>query len=128
MLESASLRPVIVEDDAFVGALCGVFEGVVVRERAVLAGGDAAADGFDVDLPARTSVSIPIADGHTALVHGVTGALLVGGDAKPIAARQCAVLSREGDVVMATGAVPGRALLLAGKPFGEPIVCTMVRL
>ena len=77
---------------------------------------------FDVDLPARTSVSIPIADGHTALVHGVTGALLVGREAKPIAARQCAVLSRDGDVVVATGSEAGRALLLAGKPFGETIV------
>ena len=67
-------------------------------------------------------MSIPIADGHTALVHGVTGALLVGREAKPIAARQCAVLSRDGDVVVATGSEAGRALLLAGKPFGEPIV------
>ncbi|MEO6593288.1 MAG: DapH/DapD/GlmU-related protein, partial [Planctomycetota bacterium] len=31
--------PVVIEDDVFVGGLCGVFEGVVVRERAVLAAG-----------------------------------------------------------------------------------------
>ncbi len=39
VLEPPQATPVIVEDGAFVGALCGLFEGVVVRERAVLAPG-----------------------------------------------------------------------------------------
>ena len=39
VLEPAGARPVVVEDEAFVGALAGVFEGVVVRRRAVLAAG-----------------------------------------------------------------------------------------
>ena len=39
VLEPINARPVVVEDDVFVGALCGVFEGVIVRERAVLASG-----------------------------------------------------------------------------------------
>jgi 2,3,4,5-tetrahydropyridine-2-carboxylate N-succinyltransferase len=39
VLEPAGARPVIVEDDAFVGGLAGVFEGVRVRRRAVLASG-----------------------------------------------------------------------------------------
>jgi 2,3,4,5-tetrahydropyridine-2-carboxylate N-succinyltransferase len=39
VLEPSGARPVIVEDEAFVGGLCGVFEGVVVRRRAVLAAG-----------------------------------------------------------------------------------------
>jgi 2,3,4,5-tetrahydropyridine-2-carboxylate N-succinyltransferase len=39
VLEPAGARPVVVEDDAFVGALAGVFEGVVVRRGAVLAAG-----------------------------------------------------------------------------------------
>ena len=39
VLEPASAMPVVVEDDVFVGALAGVFEGVVVRARAVLASG-----------------------------------------------------------------------------------------
>ena len=39
VLEPAGARPVIVEDEAFVGGLCGVFEGVLVRRRAVLAAG-----------------------------------------------------------------------------------------
>lgn len=39
VLEPVNASPVILEDDVFAGALVGVFEGVVVRERAVLAAG-----------------------------------------------------------------------------------------
>lgn len=39
VLEPAGARPVVVEDECFVGALCGLFEGVVLRRRAVLAPG-----------------------------------------------------------------------------------------
>jgi 2,3,4,5-tetrahydropyridine-2-carboxylate N-succinyltransferase len=39
VLEPAGAVPVVVEDDAFVGGLCGLFEGVIVRKRAVLAPG-----------------------------------------------------------------------------------------
>ena len=39
VLEPINQSPVVVEDEVFIGALCGVFEGFVVRERAVLAAG-----------------------------------------------------------------------------------------
>lgn len=39
VLEPAGARPVIVEDDAFIGAGCGLFEGVLVGRSAVLAAG-----------------------------------------------------------------------------------------
>ena len=39
VLEPVGATPVIVEDDAFIGAQCGLYEGVVVGERAVLAPG-----------------------------------------------------------------------------------------
>ena len=39
VLEPGGARPVVVEDDAFVGAQCGLYEGVVVRSGAVLAPG-----------------------------------------------------------------------------------------
>ena len=39
VLEPAGAVPVVVEDDAFVGGLCGLFEGVIIRRRAVLAPG-----------------------------------------------------------------------------------------
>ena len=39
VLEPPGALPVIVEDEAFIGGNCGVYEGVVVQERAVLAPG-----------------------------------------------------------------------------------------
>lgn len=39
VLEPAGARPVVVEDDVFVGGLVGLFEGILVRRRAVLASG-----------------------------------------------------------------------------------------
>ncbi|WP_151526746.1 2,3,4,5-tetrahydropyridine-2,6-dicarboxylate N-succinyltransferase [Serinicoccus kebangsaanensis] len=39
VLEPIGARPVVVEDDVFVGAQCGLYEGVVVRRGAVLAPG-----------------------------------------------------------------------------------------
>jgi 2,3,4,5-tetrahydropyridine-2-carboxylate N-succinyltransferase len=39
VLEPVGARPVIVEDDVFVGAQCGLFEGVLVGRRAVLGAG-----------------------------------------------------------------------------------------
>jgi len=39
VLEPVGELPVIVEDDVFVGGNCGIYEGAIVRERAVLAAG-----------------------------------------------------------------------------------------
>lgn len=39
VLEPARAMPVIIEDDVIVGGNCGVYEGTIVRERAVLATG-----------------------------------------------------------------------------------------
>ena len=39
VLEPANARPVVVEDEAFVGGNCGIYEGVIVRRGAVLAAG-----------------------------------------------------------------------------------------
>ena len=39
VLEPAGARPVIIEDDVMIGGNCGVYEGVMVRERAVLGSG-----------------------------------------------------------------------------------------
>src|SRR5947208_15448775 len=39
VLEPPGALPVVVEDDAFIGGNCGVYEGVLVQSRAVLAPG-----------------------------------------------------------------------------------------
>ncbi len=45
VLEPANARPVILEDEVFVGGNCGVYEGVLVRRGAVLAAGTILASG-----------------------------------------------------------------------------------
>lgn len=39
VLEPAGANPVIIEDDVMIGGNCGIYEGVIVRKRAVLASG-----------------------------------------------------------------------------------------
>ncbi len=39
VLEPAGARPVIIEDDVMVGGNCGIYEGVMIRKRAVLGSG-----------------------------------------------------------------------------------------
>lgn len=39
VLEPAGARPVIIEDDVMIGGNCGVYEGVMIRRRAVLGSG-----------------------------------------------------------------------------------------
>jgi len=39
VLEPAGARPVIIEDNVMIGGNCGIYEGVMIRERAVLASG-----------------------------------------------------------------------------------------
>lgn len=39
VLEPIGSRPVIIEDDVFIGGNCGIYEGVLVRKRAVIASG-----------------------------------------------------------------------------------------
>jgi len=52
VLEPVGELPVIVEDDVLIGGNCGVYEGTIVRERAVLASGVVLTGGTPVyDLP-----------------------------------------------------------------------------
>ncbi len=39
VLEPIGANPVIIEDDVFIGGNCGVYEGVIVKKRAILAAG-----------------------------------------------------------------------------------------
>jgi 2,3,4,5-tetrahydropyridine-2-carboxylate N-succinyltransferase len=39
VLEPIGHRPVIIEDDVFIGGNCGIYEGVLIKERAVLGSG-----------------------------------------------------------------------------------------
>ncbi|QDO88196.1 2,3,4,5-tetrahydropyridine-2,6-dicarboxylate N-succinyltransferase [Ornithinimicrobium ciconiae] len=70
VLEPIGATPVVVEDDVFIGAQCGLYEGVVVRERAVLAPG--------VTLTSRT-VIFDLVNGREVRGEVPAGAVVVPG-------------------------------------------------
>ncbi len=56
VLEPINAAPVVIEDDVMVGGNCGVYEGTIVRERAVLAAGVVLTRGTPVYSTSSTSV------------------------------------------------------------------------
>lgn len=77
VLEPIGARPVIVEDDVMVGGNCGVYEGVLIRKRAVLGSGvilNASTPIFDIVNNAiiRSSAEFPLEVPENAVV--VSGA------------------------------------------------------
>jgi redox-sensitive bicupin YhaK (pirin superfamily) len=104
-------------------------DGVRVR---VIAGSSHGVDGavhraateplyLDLHLPAGASFSQALPEAHNAFVYVYRGAVCIGNDEVP--AQRMAILDNEGEsdglTLSATG--ESRALLIAGKPLGEPI-------
>ena len=99
---------------AQVKVLAGAFGGV----EGPVQGVDVRPLMLDVHLPAGAAAEIPVPLGHAAFVYVFEGTAQVGG--ATVGAHQLAVLSDGPDVTLAGG--PARALVLAGRPIGEPIV------
>ena len=62
VLEPVGAVPVIIEDDVLVGGNCGVYEGTIVRERAVLASGTilTGSTPFTISFAARFTNGLPM--------------------------------------------------------------------
>jgi 2,3,4,5-tetrahydropyridine-2-carboxylate N-succinyltransferase len=76
VLEPVNAAPVVIEDDVFVGGNCGVYEGTVVRERAVLASGVILTRG----VPVYDAVRETVLRGHAATPLEIpAGAVVVPG-------------------------------------------------
>ena len=77
---------------------------------------------LDLHMPAGSRFAQPLPAQHNAFVYVYRGAVAIEGT--EVAAQRMAVLAnRAGSdgVVLAAGAAPARALLIAGRPLGEPI-------
>ena len=76
---------------------------------------------LDLNLPARARFEQPLPSGHNAFVYVYRGEITVGGDAVP--ARHMALLANDAgaDGVAIEATTDARALLVAGRPLGEPI-------
>ena len=80
---------------------------------------------LDVSLPAAASFAQEVPEGHNAFAYPFDGALEVGGAAagegRLVEAGHLAVLGPGRRVAAHTGERPGRFILVAGRPIGEPI-------
>ncbi|MEQ8662610.1 MAG: pirin family protein, partial [Gammaproteobacteria bacterium] len=106
-------------DGARVRVIAGSFDG----HAGAVAGIDAAPCYFDVGLPGAGALTLPLPPGHAAFVYCYDGALTLGSRTPtPLARRHLAVLA-DGDhlALAAADGAPARALVVAGRPFGEPI-------
>jgi len=77
---------------------------------------------LDLEMPAGTTFAQSLPPGHNAFVHVYRGSLAIGGTA--LAMQRMAILddARDSDGVLLSASQASRALLIAGKPLGEPIV------
>ncbi len=76
VLEPAGALPVIIEDDVFLGGGCGIYEGTLVRERAVIASGVMITRGTPVYDAVNGGFIRPDASGQLVIP---AGAVVVGG-------------------------------------------------
>jgi redox-sensitive bicupin YhaK (pirin superfamily) len=104
-------RPGGIEVKAVAGATSRGAEGPV-------RGGAVAPLYFDIAIPAGATFEEPVARGHAAFVVVYEGAAVVGDAA--VEALGGAFLG-DGDTVRITAEVDSRALLIAGRPIGEPV-------
>lgn len=80
---------------------------------------------LDVQLPANTSVTIPITRGHNSMAYlfeGTLGILGTDKSATPFPTHTGMVLTDGDHATFVAGASAARFLLLAGRPLNEPIV------
>jgi hypothetical protein len=80
---------------------------------------------MDVTLAPGAQLELPVNEGHTAVAYLFEGASAFGADeaAEPVSSVKMVVFG-EGDLIRAraVGGQPARFMLIAGAPFGEPIV------
>jgi redox-sensitive bicupin YhaK (pirin superfamily) len=74
----------------------------------------------DISLEPGARAVLPVKEGHNAFVYVYEGDILIGGRALPHQA--AGVLGNGSSVDLKAGANGARAILLAGKPLGEPVV------
>ncbi len=70
---------------------------------------------------AGAAASLPVPQGHTAIIAVLRGAITVNGSRK-IADAELAVLDRSGEEVRIEASADATLLLLSGEPIPEPIV------
>ena len=76
---------------------------------------------LDLNLPAGARFAQPLAAGHNAFLYVYRGALEVGGETVPVRSMAILANAADSDGVAIEASADSRALLIAGRPLGEPI-------
>ncbi|MDH3594287.1 MAG: pirin family protein [Rhodospirillales bacterium] len=109
------------EDGTVVKVIAGRFDGVAGAVEGI------AVDPvyLDVALPAGASFEQAVPEAHNAFVYPFEGAVEIGaagtGEGQVVEAGHLAVLGPGGLVAVRAGETPGRFILVAGRPIGEPV-------
>jgi quercetin 2,3-dioxygenase len=111
----AAIPEVTAADGARVRVIAGAFDGVGGPINAV----DAEPLYLDVALAAGASLDLPVAPAHNAFVYCFEGDIQIGGAA--LGTRRLAVLSPGARIRVDGGSEGARLLVVAGRPFGEPV-------
>lgn len=74
----------------------------------------------DIHWDAETSVTLPVEQGHNTFIYCYEGRVQI--DGTDITAGTLGVLSDGEQIVLNCSAGPGKAIMVAAKPIGEPIV------
>ena len=77
---------------------------------------------MDLRLPAGSKIELPLPAGHNAFLYAYDGEIGVGEARQLLPNRAAGLLSDGESVSLAAGASGGNALLVAGRPIGEPVV------
>ena len=108
------------------GVIAKIIAGTLAGQRGPVDTGATQPVYLDLRLDAGASIDLPLPDGHNAFVYVYEGAADIGEPPSRITRGRAAVLSRGGRVRLAAADTtptgePVRALLVAGKPIGEPV-------
>jgi quercetin 2,3-dioxygenase len=77
---------------------------------------------LDITVPPRTTFEHKTRSGHTVFAYVIEGQGSFSDDRQAVFGNETVVLFEEGEsVLVTTGEVPVRFLLIAGKPLGEPV-------
>ncbi len=76
---------------------------------------------WDLTLKAGRAVDLKVTDGHTLLLHGFRGAVVING-AKTLKEAELAILHRQGETITLKAEKDSELLVMSGEPIDEPVV------
>ncbi|EXF95480.1 quercetin 2,3-dioxygenase [Pseudomonas fluorescens HK44] len=101
--------------------IAGLFDDGTVKQTGAVQRPDTEPYYFDFHLPAGTSITPKLPNGHRALLYVYDGSVELPGQTQSVGVSKLVRLSDEGELQLSSES-GARVLLIAGKPLGEPIV------